>query len=172
MDEKATGLPEGRGAMTWALSSRQTVAAIVAGLVGAVLIHACLLLIGPALSPGLALTPGALYTFIAAALVGRAAAAADPHFVWLGVGLHLVVSLAWAFGYVYAARSVGQLLRRPLISGLGFGLVIYFVMLVVLLAANLYTKPTPGDVGIGLLANCVFFGLPVALIVAGMAKKG
>jgi uncharacterized membrane protein YagU involved in acid resistance len=130
-----------------------------------------LLLIGPALSPGLALSPAALYTFIAAALVGRTAAASDPNFIWLGVGLHLVVSLAWAFGYVYAARSMAQLLRRPLISGLGFGLVIYFTMLVVLLAANLYTKPTPSDVGIGLLANCVFFGLPVALIVAAMAKQ-
>jgi len=135
-----------------------------------VLIHACLLLIGPALSPALALTPGALYTFIAAALVGRAAAAADPRFIWLGVGLHLAVSLAWAFGYVYAARTMRQLVRRPFISGLGFGLVIYFVMLVVLLAANLYTKPTPGDVGLGLLANCVFFGLPVALITARMAS--
>jgi hypothetical protein len=156
--------------MTWALSRRQTVAALVAGLAGAVLIHACLLFVGPALSPGLALRPAALYTFIAAALIGRAAAAAGPNAVWLGVGLHLAVSLAWAFGYVYASRSMGQLLRRPLISGLGFGLVIYFVMLVVLLAANLYTKPTPGDVGIGLLANCVFFGLPVALIAAAMAK--
>lgn len=170
MDEKARGLPEARGDMTWALSRRQCAAAIVAGLVGAVLIHACLLYVGPALSKELALTPGALYTFIAAALVGRAAAAADANFIWLGVGLHLVVSLAWAFGYVYASRSMGQLLRRPAISGLGFGLVIYFTMLVVLLAANLYTKPTPGTVGIGLLANCVFFGLPVALIVAALAK--
>jgi len=157
--------------MTWVLSRRRSVAAIVAGLSGAVLIHACLLLIGPALSPALALTPAALYTFIASVLVGRAAAAADPRFIGLGVGMHVVVSLAWAFGYGYAARTLGQLTRRPIVSGLGFGLVIYFVMLVVLLAANLYTKPTPGDVGIGLLANCVFFGLPVALITAGMAKR-
>jgi hypothetical protein len=157
--------------MTWTLTGRQGLAAIVAGLAGAVLLHVCLLLIGPALSPALALTPAALYIFIASTLVGPGAAAADPRFVWLGVGLHLAVSLGWAFGYVYAARSLGQLLRRPVISGLLFGLVIYFTMLLVLVAANLFTKPTPGSVGFGLLANCVFFGLPVALIVAGMAKE-
>jgi hypothetical protein len=128
--------------------------------------------IGPALSPEFALTPQALYTFIAATLVGRAAADAGPAaFIWVGVALHLVVSLAWAAGYVWIARSMKQLVRLPAISGLGFGLVVYFVMLLVLLAANLYTKPTPGSVGLGLLANCVFFGLPVALIVAAMTKE-
>jgi hypothetical protein len=157
--------------MTWSFSRREATAALVAGLAGAVLIHVCLLVVGPALSPAFALTPQALYTFIAATLVGQAAAGANPDFIWLGVALHLAVSLAWAGGYVRIARSMPQLVRLPALSGLGFGLVIYFVMLLVLLAANLYTKPTPGSVGLGLLANCVFFGLPVALIAAALTKS-
>lgn len=156
--------------MTWALSRRQGTAAIVAGLTGAVLVHVCLINVGPRLSPDLALQAQGLYAFIAAALIGKAAAFGNPAFVWLGVGLHVIVSLGWAFGYAYASRKLPQLIRRPVISGLGFGLVVYFVMELVLVAANLYTKPTPGSVGIGLLADCVFFGVPVALIVAGLTR--
>ena len=51
----------------------------------------------------------------------------------LGVVMHFAVAIAWAFGYVYLVRTQPQLLSRPIVSGLGFGIVVYVFMQIVVL---------------------------------------
>jgi uncharacterized membrane protein YagU involved in acid resistance len=141
------------------------VAALAAGLVGSLTIVICLAVInlGVLHTPGFSLT--GLFTFDASTLVGKAAYGA-PSFVALGIVLHVLVSVGWAIGYAVIAQRQAQLVDRPLLSGAAFGLVVYFAMQLVIVAADLYHIPTPGELGIALLAHMGFYGIPVALIVA------
>lgn len=102
----------------------------------------------------------------------HSAAYANPAAPAIGVLLHFLVSIGWACGYVYLARSSPQLLSQPWLSGAAFGLVVYVFMQVVLLAGGVYHRPaTPGALGNALVAHALFFGIPVALIAAQLLHR-
>lgn len=84
----------------------------------------------------------------------------------LGITMHFAVAIAWALGYVYAARSQPQLALRPWISGAGYGTVVYVCMQIVLLTAGIYRRPPAQLLFAQLLAHIVFYGIPVAFIVS------
>jgi hypothetical protein len=152
------------------LPSRRMIAAgFVAGLVGAMTLFAFVVARFAVEGQSEATQIPLLFEFTAAAAVGKAVIG-NAAYVPLGVVLHVLVSIGWALGYAYAAQHELQLVRRPVISGLGFGLVVYFAMQLVLVQANLFEAPTPASVGLGLLGHCVFFGLPLALVVARMMR--
>lgn len=84
----------------------------------------------------------------------------------LGTAMHLVVSTIWAAVFIFAALRVPALLRRPILSGTLFGLLVMLVMsyLVVPLGhAQKFPQPPPIFVN-QLIAHVVFFGIPVALV--------
>jgi hypothetical protein len=142
---------------------------IVAGAIAGVTILAYFALMNLVVlrTPGFTLT--GVFLFDASVLIGRAAPA-NAAYVALGIGLHFIVSIGWALGYTIAAERQPQLLTRPLISGLTFGLIVYFAMQLVIVGANLYRIPTPGELAVALLAHTVFFGFPVAIIAARMQR--
>lgn len=143
-------------------------AGVVAGIAGGVLIDLFFFVFGTVTGGGsFGEVAAKSLAFTASAAIGPAAAAANPSLaVALGVLLHLLVSIAWALGYVYLARSQRHLLTRPVLSGLGFGIVVYVFMNIALIGAGLYHRPTVQNFEAGLAAHLLFFGLPVALIVA------
>jgi hypothetical protein len=106
-------------------------------------------------------SPTATYTFLAAVVGGDAlgnAAGAVP----VGVVVLFAGTLLWAFGYLYAARRQSQLLTRPLISGAGFGVIVWFVMQAVLVGAGHFSAPTIYTFDRDMVAFIVFFGVPLA----------
>jgi len=111
-----------------------------------------------------------VFTFAAAALLGPSAYdnASAP---LIGVALIVVLAIAWALGYVYLARAQPQLTARPWISGLAFGVIVFIFTQIALLTAGLYHRPTPSVLGMELVGNLVFYGVPVALIVAGFSRR-
>jgi hypothetical protein len=135
---------------------------ILAGLVGGVLIDAYLLAVG-ALSHGL--TPAQLYMFVASGLIGKAAYA-FPGTVALGAAMHLVISAGWGVGYAYAALGSPQLLARPLISGIVFGLFVYLIMQIVEALTGIWHVPSANDAFTAIVAHSLFFGIPVAYVVS------
>ncbi len=146
----------------------------IVGAIGAGIVAGCLILLcfagfnGPILhTPGFTLA--GIFAFDAAALVGKAALAGGAGYVALGIVLHFLVSIGWAVGYALLAPRQHQLITRPIASGAGFGLVVYFAMQLVLVGANLYRTPTPGELGIALLAHLVFFGMPIAFLIGRAA---
>lgn len=142
-------------------------AGVVAGIAGAILIDLFFFVLAAAGGASFADTAAKSFAFTASAAIGPAAAAANPPLaVTLGVLLHLLVSIAWALGYVYLARSQRHLIERPVLSGIGFGIVVYVFMNIVLIGAGLYHRPTVQNFEAGLVAHLIFFGLPIALIVA------
>jgi len=151
-------------------TARSLSAGVFAGIVGAVTLTVYVVASNAAQSHAEVLhVAEQLFAFTASAAVGPRAFAGGAY-VTLGVLVHVLVSIGWGLGYAYAAQREAQLVRRPVLSGLGFGLVVYFAMQLVLVVANLFEKPTPGSVGSGLLGHCVFFGLPVALVVARLTR--
>jgi hypothetical protein len=138
----------------------QLVAGLLAGLVGGIVIDLFLAAVGMAggRSPGDALAADS-WTLGAPSAAG-------------GVVLHFVVAIGWALGYVYLLRSQPQLLTRPWVSGLGFGLVVYVFMGVVQIMAGRYHRPSPTQFEVSLIAHVLFYGLPVGLIVSRALRRG
>jgi hypothetical protein len=147
----------------------QIVAGVIAGIAGGVLIElfyfATMLRGGNAVG-GLLVS----FAFVAATLLGPGAYG-NPAAVPIGILLHFCVAIGWALGYVYLVRQQPYLLTRPWISGLGFGIVVYVFMQIVLLTAGQYHRPSsPVELEIGLVAHLVFYGIPVALVTSRLLR--
>jgi hypothetical protein len=141
-------------------------AGIIAGAVGGLLVVLFLFMLQ---LDSAAPTPAAFFTFAAVALLGPSAYA-YPAAAVLGVVLIFVLAIGWALGYVHLARSQRQLVTRPFVSGAAFGLVVYTVSQIALLATGLYRSLGPVQLWEVLAGNLLFYGIPVALIVSSFAR--
>lgn len=142
-------------------------AAVLAGLAGgAVDILAAFVIYRPA-------TPLQILQSIAAGLQGSAAYDGGLASAALGLACHFLIAIAFAGLFVAAARPAPVLLRRPTVSGLGFGVAVYGVMnaiVVPLSLAPVGPPPPPHTIGLGLLAHALF-GLALAFT-AARAMRG
>jgi hypothetical protein len=133
------------------------VAGIAAGLVSGVLLAAF-----AAFADSRAGLPASTtYTFLAA-VVGGAAFGESAAAVPIGVVVLFAGTLLWSFGYLYAALKQPQLLTRPLISGAGFGVIVWFVLQAVLVGAGHFSAPTIYTFDRDMVAFILFFGVPMA----------
>ena len=94
----------------------------------------------------------------------------QPYAVPLGLALHFATSILWAFGFLYVADRQPQLFARPFISGLGFGIVVYFLMQALLVPAGKFAGMTIYSFDRDIVAHTLFFGVPLSLIVARLAR--
>ncbi|MBV8600925.1 MAG: hypothetical protein JO359_05090 [Candidatus Eremiobacteraeota bacterium] len=146
-------------------------AGVIAGLVGGVLFEAFLIaVLVVAYREPLVPTIVSSFQFVAAGAIGKSTAFTSPAFAWLGAVVHFVVSIGWATGYAYLAQTREQLLSQPLVSGVFFGVIVFAMMQVILLAAGLFASPTSIGLLTQLTAHCVFFGIPVAYVVARLMR--
>ena len=83
----------------------------------------------------------------------------------LGIALHFCVAIGWALGFAYLTRSQPQLLTRPILSGLTFGLVVMIAMDMLLVLVGAYKLRDVPQFFTALVGHCVFYGVPVALTV-------
>jgi hypothetical protein len=144
-------------------SRASLVPGLVAGAAGAVLVDAYLLI--ALVGIGHVTTVTGFYQFVASSVLGKAAYA-EPADAWLGVALHILVSLAWGVGYALVAASTPQVRSRPVTSGIVYGIVVMIAMQLVEVAANVYTLPTTFSLVNSFVAHTLFFGIPVAYIVS------
>jgi hypothetical protein len=152
--------------MTRSLARRDwLVAGIAAGLVAGVTLAA----FAAFAEARAGLPPSATYVFLAAC-VGGPALAESAAGVPAGVLVLFAGTIFWAFGYVYAAQRQSQLLTRPLISGAGFGVIVWFVMQAVLVGAGRFTPPNIYTFDRDMVAFLVFFGVPLAFTAARLMR--
>ena len=88
-----------------------------------------------------------------------------------GIALQLAIAIAWAYGYVSLARSQPQITRRPLISGVAFGIVVYTFMQILVIIDGGYHRPSGPTTMLTLAAYIVFYGVTVGAIVARMLRR-
>ena len=111
------------------------------------------------------------WQWIASTVIGNVAFTTSA-FAMLGLAAHFIVSIAWASGYAYLASRQAFMNRRWVISGLVYGLVVYLFMQLILLGdGNLKPPATPNDFINALILHMVFFGLPLAFVVARLTRS-
>ncbi len=163
LEKSETRTPGARA--SWARIAAQV---LLAGLAGAVLID-CYLLVTKLLPHGE--TIAGLWRWIASTVLGRSALT-DPGSAAIGAVLHLLVSIGWAAGYVYIAVNHPASTRRWFVAGVVYGLIVYTIMQVILLAdGNFIYPPNPNAFVNDLIAHALFFGVPVALVVRALQPR-
>jgi hypothetical protein len=138
-------------------------AGIVGGLVGAIAIDLYLLVIYVFVAHAFTLVT--FFQRVASGAIGKSAYG-DPSYAWLGLALHLAVSVGWGIGFAYVAARTPQVRARPLTSGLVFGGVVMLAMWLIEFAAAIWQFPTAATFEHALVAHMLFFGLPVSYVVA------
>lgn len=144
-------------------------AGLVAGVGGGVLI--ALFIFAAELAAGM--PPSALwlnFAFITATLFGPGHQGNAAMLLPVGVVVHFCVAIGWALGYAYLVRTQPQLVAHPWVSGVGFGIVVYVFMMIMLIMGGQYHRPPPAVLGAQLVAHIAFYGIPVALIVARLLR--
>lgn len=114
----------------------------------------------------------------ASGIVGREAAKAGGwNTALLGILMHFVVALCIATVYYLLSRNISLMIKRPVISGLIFGVVAHYVMQMVIVPIsarggspmNVFSEPI-GAMLNSLLGHVFLVGLPVALIAGWSAR--
>jgi uncharacterized membrane protein YagU involved in acid resistance len=141
---------------------------LMAGIAGGIIVDAYLWLttLAPTHTP---IT--AMWQFVASTAFGKGALA-DPAFVWVGLAMHLLVSAGWGIGYAYIAATRPSITARWLVAGIVYGIVVYLMMSIILLADNNFTYPPTINAFLNaVVAHALFFGVPVALIVHRASRR-
>lgn len=141
------------------------VAGLGAGLVSGVTVSA----FGAFAATRAGLPPTAPFAFIASAAGGTTfgeSTAAVP----VGLLLLFVATIAWAFGYLYGAQKQSQLLTRPILSGVGFGVIVWLFTQAMLVGAGRFTNPTIYTFDRDMVAFIVFFGVPLAFVASRLMR--
>jgi hypothetical protein len=109
---------------------------------------------------------------IAGGLLGNAAREGGARTALLGVGLHFVISFSFAAVYWLASRRHRSLTLNALVSGLLYGVAVFYVMNMVVLPLSAYhSKPFPPPFNAWvILAHAVGVGLPIALATRYFAR--
>jgi len=114
------------------------------------------------------ITPWRIFQYITSGLMGVHSFQMGWTSVWLGVVIHYAIALTWTAIFYIAATKIVVLTRRPILSGLIYGLVVYVVMnFVVLPMTALPPRPAPPTLvsRINAVLALVFcIGLPIALL--------
>jgi hypothetical protein len=113
--------------------------------------------------------PGRVFQYIASGLIGMQSFQLGSSSVILGIALHYAIALAWTAIFYTASRKFAILLRKPVISGVIYGLAVYLFMNLV--ALPLSGVPHPIKVASltsrinGVLAVVFFIGLTISLLI-------
>lgn len=110
--------------------------------------------------------PVRLLQTVASGLFGNAAFAGGIPMAALGLALHFAMSFLWAGIFLLVARRVSFLVSRAVLSGILFGVVVFFTMRLVVLPLSAFPRPvtfTPLATVLDLLSHTFLFGVPIAL---------
>ena len=122
--------------------------------------------------------PWRILQAIASGMLGRQAFDGGAWAATLGLGLHFFIATSAAAVYNLTSLRLPLLIRRPIICGAAYGLVVYAVMQYIVLPLSAFRpgRPVPGGaidwalVNL-LLAHIFCVGLPIALSARWAAKR-
>ncbi len=118
-------------------------------------------------------SPVRILQSVASGLQGAAAFEGGLTSAAVGLACHFLIAIGFAGLYLAAAAPAPVLLRRPLVSGLVYGLFVYGVMNAVVVPLSLAparAAPPPDMIGLGLFAHALF-GLALAFTAARTAPR-
>jgi hypothetical protein len=113
-------------------------------------------------------SPVRILQSVASGLLGKPAFEGGWPTAALGLCLHFFIAISAAVIFYFAATRLALLTRHPVVSGVAYGFVIYWVMnLVVLPLSAIPFKVTfaPLTTGTGLIVHMFLVGVPIALAI-------
>lgn len=114
-------------------------------------------------------TPVMVFQYIASGLIGMRSFQLGWTSVVLGVAIHYFIALTWTAVFYFASRRLTVLIRRPVLSGLLYGVAVYlFMNLVALPLSRVPHSDKPMSLASrvnGVLALMFCIGLSIALLV-------
>lgn len=119
-------------------------------------------------------SPARVLQSVAAGLVGPASYAGGRKTALLGLLLHFLIAFIVAAVYYAASLRIRGLVSRAALSGLAYGVAVYFVMNYVVLPLSAFPGGSPfapAPFLNGVLAHALLVGLPVALLARRSARK-
>jgi uncharacterized membrane protein YagU involved in acid resistance len=120
------------------------------------------------------MAPDRLLQTVASGLLGNAAFDGGIPVAVLGLASHFVMSCTWAAIFVLAAGHFHALTRRPILSGILFGIVVFLTMRLVVLPLSAFPYPLsfkPLATTLDLLSHMLLFGVPIALAARASATR-
>lgn len=110
--------------------------------------------------------PQRIFQSVAAGLLGKASFEGGSATAALGLFLHYFIATTMALMYYLAARRYPALVRRPVLKGAIYGLLLYLVMndVVVPLSAAAPGSKNPLWVTLSVLVHMFLIGVPIALV--------
>jgi len=139
--------------VTPATGSSPVVHAFIAGIIGAIGTDGFISLAHQT-------PPAKVWQFIASAAFGPAAYGSS-QYAAIGLGLHLIVALFWAYLYLFVWRRVNTL-RNWVLGGIVWGIVVTVCMDAFMAFRGVLGPLTVASVVFGLITNVLFYGLLVA----------
>lgn len=121
------------------------------------------------------MAPMRLLQTVASGALGNAAFTGGMSTAALGLGLHFALSFLWAGLFCLVARRAPLLVRRPLVAGIGFGIVVFLTMRLIVLPLSSFPFPVsfkPLGTTLDLLSHMLLFGLPIALFASKALARG
>ena len=120
-------------------------------------------------------SPERVLRYIASGLMGSSAAQGGIEMPALGLGLHFVIALGAAATYWAASQKLAILTKRPVVSGLAFGICVWAFMRYVVVPLSL-VRGGAGSPPLLLLLNqlgihALGVGLPIALFASRSARR-
>ena len=113
-------------------------------------------------------TPWRVFQYIASGLIGRQAFQSGWASVLLGVGLHYIIALIWTTVFYVVARKFAIVMRRPVLSGLLYGGVVYLIMNFIIVPLSGVPHPLRPITLVSrinaVLALLICVGLPISLL--------
>jgi hypothetical protein len=113
-------------------------------------------------------TPVMVFQYIASGLIGMRSFHLDGISVALGIAIHYFIALTWTAVFYFSSRRFAILIRRPVLSGLLYGVVVYlFMNLVALPLSGIPHPQKPISIAArvnGVLALMFCIGLTIALL--------
>ena len=121
-------------------------------------------------------SPIGMFQYIASGLIGRVSYEGGWATILLGVSLHFLIAFIWATIYYGASLKLPALIRRPLIYGPIYGVVVYFAMQIIVLPLSAIRKDpfsfgTPPQTLRGIIVHILCVGLPIALMARRASKS-
>jgi len=102
---------------------------------------------------------------VASGALGAAAFTGGVPTAVLGLLMHMALSLVWASVFLVVASRWPVMMRRPVLAGVVFGVVVFVVMRLLVLPLSAFPYPVsfkPLATVLDLLSHTLLFGVPIA----------
>ena len=119
------------------------------------------------------ISPQRVLQGVASGWLGRASYQGGWKTAALGLATHFFVAFSAATVFYIASRKLAFLTRRPVVSGIAYGVAVYLVMYwIVMPLSNVRRSPfSVFNTVVAIVTHMVCVGLPIALVISRYSKK-